>query len=274
MRKALPLSAALLGMLLLAGCGASGSDATSEPMMAGAPVEATGTQMALSDKGVAPQQQIITTAWMTIRVTSIPDATAQVSSEISSVNGVIQQQDATLTDGSASATITARVPASSLDDFIAAVSEIGVVESSSRQASDVTQQSVDLDARIAALTASVTRLKELLAQAATVADLVAVETELANRQAELDSLVSQRTYLDGQVAMSTVTISLLPTVAIGGWQAPGFLAGLQNGISALVASVGVAITAAGFVLPFIAIAALIAIPVIWLLIRRSRRRQP
>ena len=269
----------LLGVLLLAGCGGSGTDATLSADTAGsAPVPAAEMAGAGApgtvDTAKSPVgQQVITTAWMTLTVESVAQAVDDVESLVTGVGGSIAQQDLSSTDGIATATITARVPAAMLDRFLDSVGALGAVQSTSRQAADVTQQTIDLDARISALTASVDRLKELLAQSGTVADLVAVETELANRQAELDSLVAQRAYLADQVAMSTATITLSPVVTGGGWQAPGFLGGLQNGVNALIGLAGAAVTALGFLLPFGLLLGVIVIPSAWVIMRRARRHQ-
>lgn len=88
------------------------------------------------------------------------------------------------------------------------ISTLGDRTSLSLNTTDVTLTKVDLEARIASLQASVTRLQELMAQATTTADLLAAETALAQRQGELDSLQSQLEYLESQVAMSTLTINL------------------------------------------------------------------
>lgn len=265
--------ATLAALLLVAGCGAQGDAGAPAPMpmSEAAPAPADAAAAGPIDKGSVIGPQVITTAWLTLRVDTVDSGIAEVSALVDGAGGTIQQQDLTTADGAQTATMVVRVPAAGLDAFLAQVQDLGTVENASRQATDVTQQRIDLDARITALTASVSRLRELLDQAASVADLVAVETELANRQAELEGLTAQRDYLADQVALSTVTITLLPTVRAGGAQAPGFLAGLQNGIAALGASIGIAITALGFLLPFLLILAVIAIPVAWVLIRRARR---
>ena len=219
------------------------------------------------------QQQVIKTATISIRVDDVASSGAKVVELVSANKGFVQQQDLSNADETTYETITARVPADRLDAFISGVSELGSVESLTSQASDVTQQVVDLEARIAALQTSVSRLQDLLAATTNVADLVAVETELANRQAELDSLVSQRDYLADQVSYSTITVSISPVVESIGATPPGFASGLQNGWTALITLGGAAITALGFLLPFILIAAVVAVPVIVAVTAASRRRQ-
>lgn len=274
MRRWTLATAAALTALTLAGCGgqeAVGSaPIAAEGAPAGVPMEAAPASDRVGSTPIAPQ--VITTAWLTLRVPSVSDGVDTIVDLVAARQGMVQQQDVTSTDGTQTAMVVARIPADDLDGFLDAVGALGTIESVSRQATDVTQQRIDLDARIGALSASIDRLRELQAQAGSVADLVAVETELAARQGELDGLTAQRDYLADQVAMSTVTMTILPTVQAGGWQAPGFIPGLQNGIAALVALVGVAITTLGFLVPFLAVLAIIAIPIAWLLVRRSRRR--
>ena len=219
------------------------------------------------------QQQVIKTATISIRVDDVTTTGAKVVSLVTVNEGFVQQQDLSNSDETTYETITARVPADRLDAFISEVSALGSVQSLTSQAADVTQQVVDLDARIGALQTSAKRLEELLAATSSVADLVAVETELANRQAELDSLISQRDYLRDQVSYSTVTVSLSPVVESIGATPPGFVSGLQNGWTALVMLVGVAITAVGFLLPFVLIAAAIAVPIIIAINAMGRRRR-
>ncbi|EUA89191.1 hypothetical protein I551_4359 [Mycobacterium ulcerans str. Harvey] len=112
-----------------------------------------------------------------------------------------------------------RIPADKLDGVLADAKNLGEVESMSIGHTDVTSQRVDLDARIEALQTSVNRLRELMGRAGSVADLLAAESSLTERQAELDSLRAQRTTLGDEISYATinVTLSSKPTVAPGGF---------------------------------------------------------
>jgi hypothetical protein len=105
-----------------------------------------------------------------------------------------------------------------------------------------------------------------------VADLIAVEAELANRQAELESIQSQRDYLGDQVTMSNVSIYLQS--ALGGVTQPDFLRGLANGFNALLNTLGGLVVAAGFLLPFGVVVLVIFLVVSAVQKRRRGRGQP
>jgi hypothetical protein len=276
--------------LLLAGCAATGQTDAIEPAVmdeevavAGAPdMAAEGGMMAESREGGAgvpgstpalTDRQIIRSGYLSMRVEDVRRSAAEVRGLATAAQGLIVSEEIGASGDSAYATIQAQVPAQGLDRFIEQVSDLGTVDTLNLSASDVTAQVVDLDARIDALRTSINRLTQLLAQASRIEDLLAIETQLAQRQAELDSLTAQRTYLADQVAMSTLTVSLAPLTEVPDVEAPGFLQGLKSGWATFVSVVMVGVTAVGFLLPWLLLLAIASIPIAIILVRHSRRQR-
>lgn len=168
--------------------------------------------------------------------------------------------------------VQVRIPADELDDAMEAVGRLGVVDSSSVMRQDVTDQSVDLRAQVDAAEASVERLTELMAEATSVADLLAAESALAERQALLDGYRQQLEMLEGQVAMSTLSVSLAPRVETVEANPAGFGDGIAAGWNGLVATLNGVVVGLGFLLPWLAVAA-VAVVVVWLVRRSIRRRR-
>ena len=137
--------------------------------------------------------------------------------------------------------------------------------------SDVTTKTVDLDARISALQTSVARLQALMDDAASTADLLAAEKALSERQANLESLQSQRALLADQVELSTLTVHLQPIGVAPAGGPDGFLEGLSTGWKALVSALGAAVVVLGVLLPWLAVAGLVAAAVL-VSLRTVRRR--
>jgi hypothetical protein len=272
------LGTAVLTGLLLAGCGGTGDyaeSATDSAMMAEGAMPAEAPMMdqaAMTEDRTVTDRSIIRTAYVAMRVNDVTDAVAEVRALVAKREGIISGESLSSGTPGGYASITAQVPAADLTAFLDELGALGTVDSLDVTAQDVTTQVIDLDARIAVLESSIARLNALLAEATRVEDIIAIEAELANRQAELDSLTSQRTYLADQVAMSTVTVTMSPITEIADVDMPGFLSGLQTGWSAFLALIGFAITAAGFLVPFVVVAAIVLIPVTVWLVRRSRRR--
>jgi hypothetical protein len=132
----------------------------------------------------------------------------------------------------------------------------------------------DVDARLRSAEASLARVRALLTRAESIADVVALEGELARRQADLEALQARQRVLDDQTAQATVTVALVERDAtIPGDEDSGFLAGLSAGWDAFASATVVGLTVLGAVLPFAAFAAVIGLAV-WVVVRRSRRHAP
>lgn len=168
--------------------------------------------------------------------------------------------------------LTVRVPADSLQSVIDQVGALGTVTMSSVDRVDVTDQAVDLRARIAAQETSVARLTELLAQSASVADLIAAESALADRQAALEADRQQLEMLEDQVTMSTLTVSLAQRDAAPQADPAGFGDGIAAGWTGLVATVNGVVIGLGFLLPWLAVLT-VAGAIVWLARRIVRGRR-
>ncbi len=124
-----------------------------------------------------------------------------------------------------------RVPPDRLEALMDSAAALGSVDVRTVVVEDVTEQVVDVEARLAALRASRDRLRQLLDRSASVTDVVAVERELARVQAEIESLEARLTALRGHVNLSDLTVQLeerrvlgpLGVVAVGLGQVVGKL---------------------------------------------------
>jgi hypothetical protein len=168
---------------------------------------------------------------------------------------------------------TVRVPQGRFDAFLTRVAALGKVLVQSESGQDVTQQHIDLSARLKTLQAEEVRLRQFLDSAKTVQDMLAVESELSRVRSEIESLQGQLDYLDKQIAMSALSVELVrptPVVQPAGtdW---GFADALRNGIRGAAAVLTSLITVVISLLPLIVIVALVAI--VWIAVARSRRRR-
>lgn len=104
--------------------------------------------------------------------------------------------------------LTARVPAAEYEAFVADVAALGEVQSQSEASSDVTQQHVDLSARLKNLQAQEQRLREFFDAAESVTEMLSVETELGRVRGDIESLDAQIKHLERKAAMVTVNVHL------------------------------------------------------------------
>ncbi|HEX6247263.1 MAG TPA: DUF4349 domain-containing protein [Nocardioidaceae bacterium] len=204
-------------------------------------------------------------------------ARAQIEGLLARHGGYVSSED-TVNDRAGRperSVLVLRVPEPAFDEVMAELADIGRPERADRSSEDVTTEVIDVDTRVATAEASLARLQRFLRQARDVDDMIRLESEIATRQAELESLKAQQKYLADQTSMSTVEVRLRtpaspPPPPAEGDQ--GFLAGLGAGWSALMTVLLAASTVLGALLPFTVAAALLGIPA-WLLVRAAHRRR-
>jgi glycine cleavage system regulatory protein len=265
-----PLLAALATALVLAvtGCSSSGDeagDASSavEAESAGSASDSGGSAApgeALAgggeEAGAAAAREIVTTGSATVVADDPAAAATRLARLVEEAGGRVERRSETAAtaDSPGSASMTVRLPADRMTGAVEALGTLGTVEHVDVQSTDVTGEGQDLDARIAALTTSTDRLRELMSTAGSTEDLLQVEQELSDRQADLDALTAQRQRLSDQVAMSTLDVEIVPEPVAAAQSRGGFLGGLAAGWGALVTTVQTVVLVLGALLPWLALA--------------------
>jgi Domain of unknown function (DUF4349) len=233
----------------------------------------------------AERDQLARRASVAVQVTNINQAVAKVRAATAAVDGFVLSEHIGGSSGAAelrdSARVTATtygeitisVPSAQLDKVVAELAGLGKVIRSTSTSENVGAQIVDTESRVQTMRTSVERVRALLADADDLSQVVAIEAELTRRQSDLESLQAQLAALKGSVSRSPVQVSLTTdpgVIAEDEEDATGFLVGLESGWSAFTASVAVALTVVGALLPFVVLAALVIAPLWWVL----RRRRP
>lgn len=168
-----------------------------------------------------------------------------------------------------------RVPEPAFDETMTELATIGRTKQADRRSEDVTTELIDVSSRVRTQELSLARLQRFLRQAKDVDDMIRVESEIASRQAALESLKAQQKYLADNTSMSTITVRLRTPAASPpppAEEPSGFLAGLAEGWGALVSMLVWTATVVGAILPFLVAFALLGVP-LWLLLRTAHRRR-
>jgi Domain of unknown function (DUF4349) len=246
----------------LSGGGAAARDSAAAP----APAQV--------DPGSVPiggvTRSLVRTAQLSVDADDPVAATRQVRAAVVGAAGTVSQESST----DSGAQLTIRVPVDRLDQLIDSIAGLGHVTNRTSQVVDATEDVVDLGARVASQRASVDRVRALLSEARSIGDVVAIESELTRREADLDSLTGRLAALKDQVALSTLTVDLEkgPITTEPNPQPVGFLAGLAAGWDGLKVVGAGAGTALGYVLPFVPVlAVLFALVGIGRRVARTRR---
>ena len=157
----------------------------------------------------AQSSKIIYTANLTLESKDYDAARTALDDALSDADGYMESSnESTYTGTSRSLSLTLRVPQENYESFLAAAAQAGNLVNKSEQAEDVTSQYMDIEARLANLTAQRTRLQELQASADNLSDLLEIESSLSDVQYQLESYQSQLDWYSNQVECCTVYISL------------------------------------------------------------------
>ncbi len=256
MNKKIGIIGLLLTFFALTACGSS-NDSTS---MGSANMPMAGSEIAMDTKMVPESRAVIKTASLGIRVKDIQKAVDNATTIVKEFNGQVDDSSIYKNPGTNEingANMTVRVPSDQLEVSVEKLRTIGEVENYSLSNADVTMQKVDLEARISSLETSIARFKDLIANATNASDLIAAESALAERQAELDSLNAQMKYLSQQVEMSAIYISLYLPDYLNTVKPIGFIQGIEKGFYAML-NFAINLTSfIGIILPWILLIALL-----------------
>lgn len=112
------------------------------------------------------------------------------------------------------AVLVVKVPPTAIDRLIDGLDDTATVQSISQSAQDVTEQLVDLDVRIRNARESVDNVRGFMDRTENLDELVSLEAELTRRQTDLERLEAQQRNLSERVALSTVTIEIVPSATV------------------------------------------------------------
>ncbi|MFN4180792.1 MAG: DUF4349 domain-containing protein [Armatimonadota bacterium] len=158
---------------------------------------------------VALTRKLIREAWMTLKVQDVLKAVQQVRQIAERVEGYIanasQSRDA---EGKWSAELVLRVPSERYHEALSQLQKLGQVDDLREQVQDVTEEFIDLEARLRNLKRSEQHLLELLKRTGKVSDLLQVERELSERRSEIERIEGRLRYLTHQTSFSTIHITL------------------------------------------------------------------
>jgi hypothetical protein len=131
--------------------------------------------------------------------------------------------------------VTIRVPADRFDAMIADIGEgVEHFDQKNISSNDVTEEFLDVEARLKNRKALEIRYLELLSKASTTADLLQIENQINMLRGEIESIEGRMKYLSNQVDYSTLTVNYYKVVPVQTHLWKKIEQGLQNGWTALM----------------------------------------
>ena len=300
MRKAVLLMLIVTLSVPLVGCGIMGASAPPEP-----PLMEEGREMAVEAPPAAPapdvvqreavanaglqdvvsERMIVRTADLSLVVEDTEQTLEDIEDLVAELEGYISNLQTWRVNDQLAATVTLRVPERSFGQARERVKDLAIeVESENVSGQDVTEEYVDLEARLHNLEVAEDELLELLASAQETRQdaesILAIYREVTSIRGQIEQIQGRIQYLEDATSLATLTVSLTPEeeeepVVEPGWdplrQARDALRTLVNALKVLA---DLLIWVALFILPLVAILVLpfVLIWLGWFLWRRRRKR--
>lgn len=189
-------------------------------MDAAAPVDVMMDGRSGSVSMMSVDQKVMKNGSLSLQVENIDQATAKARTVAEELGGTVTNSFFDQANGSVkTGSVTVSVPMAQFEEALSRLKGIAVVVlSENTSGNDVTEQYIDLQARISNMRAAETAYQTLLDKAEKVSDVIEVTDKLAAVRSEIESLEGQLRYLSSQTDKASITVSMTEDRAITGDQ--------------------------------------------------------
>jgi PKD repeat protein len=171
-----------------------------------------------SDKNVGGSGAITTTTIdrmivnngnMTLIVQDIPDTLEAINQIAQSYQGYVVSSNNWKSGERIYGYVSIRIPAQYFSNAMDTIAQLAVeVSARSTSAQDVTEQYVDLTARLSNLETTREQLLAIMAEAKEIADILAIQMQLTNIGEQIEQIKGQMQYLEQTSSTSLITVNL------------------------------------------------------------------
>jgi hypothetical protein len=161
-------------------------------------------------------RRIIRHATLDVELADVEQGVSRLTSVVESVGGFISSTDSQVDQkGTARATITAYVPPAQFAKVLGGLDGVGRVTRRQIGGQDVSEEFVDLEARVRNLERHEAQLLSFMGKAQKVQDLLSLENELARVRGEIERTAGRLRFLKARTDLATIQVALVraPLVA-------------------------------------------------------------
>jgi Domain of unknown function (DUF4349) len=169
----------------------------------------------------AADRKIIKDAELSIEVASPADAQRAVAAIAESHGGFVVASETKQTENADPAKRTlevkliARVPATQFNPTVEAIAKLATnIVHNSVSGKDVTEEFIDLEARIKTQRALELQFLQIMKQTGEIADALEVQREIAAVRTEIEKLEGRKRFLENRASLSTITVTIKTPVVI------------------------------------------------------------
>jgi hypothetical protein len=154
------------------------------------------------------ESKLVKTANLYLEVDSYPDALKAVEETAARYSGYVSDSAVQQYDDREVGHVTVRVPEDNFEEAVKDIENVGDLKEENLTLEDVTEEYIDLNARLDNLKHQEQRYLEILDMATTVEDVLKVETQLERIRGDIESLQGTLNYLENQIQYSVIYVQL------------------------------------------------------------------
>ncbi|HEY0092484.1 MAG TPA: DUF4349 domain-containing protein [Flavobacterium sp.] len=216
------------------------------------------------------KQKIIKEGNLRFETDDLPTTHSRVLRVVRKFGGLIQNDVEGKDYQSLFRKITVRIPNQNFDAFVSEVGKgIAYFDRKEVTARDVTEEFIDLDARLKAKKMLEERYLELLKKASKVSEMLEIEKQLAAVREEIEAKEGQLRYMESKISMSTVVIEFYTKTALEGGVTVSYGSKMWNAIKSGFNGISAFFIGILYIWPFI----IILVVLIYFLRRRFKRKK-
>jgi len=219
-------------------------------------------------------QAVVKTADLTVEVAegAFADAFDAAALVASRFGGYVEASSMAGAEGR-TGTLVLRVPSARFDDAMSELRALGTVKREAVSGQVVTQEFIDLEARLTTWRSQEVVLLGLMEQATTVDATLRIQRELQDVQFRIEQIKGQLRFLEDQTALATIHVSMREpgapiVVEEPSATRPSIAEAWERAVDGVLEVAYVTIVGLGYLVP-LALLALVA----WIVIRRVMRRE-
>ena len=230
---------------------------------------------------IAVERKIIRNADLQLEANAPEEAQAKITQIAESKKGFVVESTQSSSDVKVtvrdSVTMTIRVPSATFDQALSEIRQTAsrvIVESVKGQ--DVTEEFIDIEARLKTQKALEAQFLEIMKRSNSVADALNVQTEIAKVRGEIEKIEGRKRFLESQASLSTIKIRLQTPTAFSS-NSSGFFYQLReafgSGFDAALSFILFFVKILIALLPFLLLIVLPICLVIRYLLKKDRKRK-
>ncbi len=181
------------------------------------------------------ERKLIKEGWVEFETDDFNSTRKTIFEAVKKHEGYVSSDQEFKSPGRKSNTVIIRVPADNFDNLLSdATQGVKRFESKEINVKDVTEEFLDIEARLKTKKELEQRFIDLLKEAKNVAEILEIEKQIGQLRSDIESIEGRLKYLQDRVSLSTLTMTFYETIPHETEFGQKFKNGLRNGWESLI----------------------------------------